>query len=159
FMKYGYSRRFHDEFVQAQLEAQEAKGGIWGSGEHYPDYDERLEWWIRRANALVTFEAKYKGRDDYFQLGLASEWDRMADHVGKTVTVFGSLGEPKMDKSPFIATISHERFNDFGIVAFELEDLEALGLDAFDGEYFYVRGKLSQYKDKYQFKATDVEKV
>ncbi len=160
FSKYGYSRRFHDEFVAAQEEAQAAKRGIWGNDiEHYPDYDERLLWWDTRARAIANFETKYKGKKDVFQLGLDSEWDRMANHVGETITVFGTLGKKKLDKSPYIVGLSHKRFVDFAMVAFDKAAIDALDLDRFDGQYLYVRGKMTTYKGKYQFKVQNIEKM
>jgi endonuclease YncB( thermonuclease family) len=42
FSKYGYSRRFHADFVAAEDEARAAHRGIWDPTlQHYPDYDER----------------------------------------------------------------------------------------------------------------------
>ncbi|OIP38117.1 MAG: hypothetical protein AUK47_12545 [Deltaproteobacteria bacterium CG2_30_63_29] len=158
FPKYGYSRRYHDDFVQAQDEARAAQLGVWNpSVEHYPDYDERLEWWDRRAQAIQHYEETYKDKEDYFQLGLDSEWQRMAPMVGKQVTIFGNIGEIKKEKSPYLVQMSHVRGTSFSLVAFELADFEALDIDRYDGEYFYVRGKLSSYKDTYQFKAADIE--
>jgi len=158
FPKYGYSRRYHDDFVQAQDEARAAQLGVWNpSVEHYPDYDERLEWWDRRAQAIQHYEETYKDKEDYFQLGLDSEWQRMAPMVGKQVTIFGNIGEIKKEKSPYLVQMSHVRGTSFSLVAFELADFEALDIDRYDGEYFYVRGKLSSYKDTYQFKVADIE--
>ena len=160
FMKYGYSRRFHEEFVEAQEYAQANKLGIWGDGvDHYFDYDERLEWWKRRANALVSFENEYMGSPDVIQLGLDSEWDKMANLLGTEVTVFGTLGDLKLEKSPYLMRMSHKRGSDFTIVAFDWDDVEALGIERFKGEYFYARGKLSEYKGKYQFKTSNLKKV
>lgn len=158
FPKYGYSRRYHEEFVKAQEEARAAQIGIWDpSIEHYPDYEERLVWWERRAQAIQHFEETYKGKEDFFQLGLPSEWERMAPLVGKKVTVFGTIGDVKKERSPYLVQLSHVRGLSFSVVAFELADLEALDVDPYEGEYFYVRGTLSSYRDAFQFKATDVE--
>ena len=50
FTKYGYSRRFHQEFVDAEREAKAAHLGIWDPTKlHYPDYAERKPWWTARA--------------------------------------------------------------------------------------------------------------
>ena len=49
FVKYGRSRRFHREFVEAQKRAQADQLGIWADGKmHYDDYPERLKWWGER---------------------------------------------------------------------------------------------------------------
>jgi len=160
FSKYGYSRRFHQQFVDAQAEAQAKELGIWGDDiEHYPDYDERLPWWNRRAEAIAHYEREHMDDPAYFQLGIDEEWDRMADHVGKTVTVFGTIGATYLDDSPYRVNMSHKRFQDFTVVAFDRPALDELGILEFDGEFFYVRGELSTYRGKYQFKADDVVKV
>ena len=50
FTKYGYSRRFHKEFVAALAEAKAAHRGIWAPGAMAaPDYPEREAWWNARA--------------------------------------------------------------------------------------------------------------
>ena len=115
--------------------------------------------WEGAEGAIAHFETKYKGKKDVFQLGLDTEWDRMATQVGKTVTVFGTLGKKKLDKSPYIVGISHKRFIDFALVAFDKAEIDALDLDRFDGQYLYVRGLLTTYKGKVQFKVQNIEKM
>lgn len=161
FPKYGYSKRYHSEFVEAQDEARMAKRGIWADNVvgAYPDYDERLEWWERRAQAIQHFEEKHLGKEDMFQLGQASEWTRLEKKVGETVTVFGAFGRSSLKKTPYLLRMSHKKGVDFTIVAFDEAQLQAVDLLKFKGEYFYVRGKLSAYRGRPQFKATDVEKA
>jgi endonuclease YncB( thermonuclease family) len=162
FPKYGYSRRFHDDFVAAQREAQEAKRGIWGSEfDHYPDYDERLDWWTRRANAIVRFENKYSGDADVYALGNDGDelWTELIEREGEVVTVFGTISAISRDDTPYLVRMSHTKGKDFSIVAFTDAELEALQIDAFDGEYFYVRGKLSTYNGRPQFRAENVERI
>ena len=46
FTKYGYSRRYHAEFLKAEEEAKAAHRGIWAAGTmHAPDYPERNRYW------------------------------------------------------------------------------------------------------------------
>ncbi|MHC4390979.1 MAG: thermonuclease family protein, partial [Planctomycetota bacterium] len=56
YVKYGRSQRFHEAFTAAQEEARRNKAGIWNpEGQHYGDYERRLAWWNRRAEALDRF--------------------------------------------------------------------------------------------------------
>ncbi len=160
FTKYGYSRRFHDEFVAAQAEAQAAARGIWAAGaEAYPDYEERLRWWNRRGNALVVFETRHGGREGVVHLGHEPDYALLAEWVGEVVTVFGTLGERRTEGLPHIARLPHVRGESFSLVAFSEAEWDAMQLDAFAGDYFYVRGKLSEYGGRYQFKVTDIEAI
>jgi endonuclease YncB( thermonuclease family) len=161
FMKYGYSARFHDAFVAAQAEAQAAKRGIWsGSYETYPDYPERLTWWTRRAEALRHFQATYAGQPDAFDISSDEDWARLKAAEGQVITVFGSLGDSRLDKgAPFIAYIPHNRTEKLGLVSFDLAALDALDLSQYESEYFYVRGKLSLYKGTPQLNVKDIQRV
>ena len=91
FMKYGRSRRFHREFVDAQKEAQEAKRGIWKPGAmHYDDYDERLRWWAEREAAITRFERE---QNEHPESHIAlTRWDAMLkleQRLGQEVTAAG----------------------------------------------------------------------
>jgi endonuclease YncB( thermonuclease family) len=161
FMKYGYAARYHKEFADAQAEARAAQRGIWADDvEQYPDYPERLTWWTRRADALQRFQSNYAAQPDAFDLSSPQEWARLKAAEGQTVTVFGSLGDSRLDKgAPFIAYLPHDRTQKLGIVAFERAALDALNLNQYEGEYLYVRGKLSLYKGSPQILAADIERI
>lgn len=161
FTKYGRSERFHDEFVKAQEEARAAKRGIWGDEvPHYPDYDERLVWWDKRAEQIARFRSEHAGKPDIIELGVDEDWERLSTFVGREVTVFGTVSDLRLDKGvPFIANMGHRRGQDFSIVAFDEGALTRLGLQRFDGSYVYVRGEVGTYKDRPQFLATKVYKV
>ena len=162
FMKYGYSSRFHEELLAAQKEARDAKRGIWGGKiEGYTDYDERLEWWTRRAEALRNFQQTHGGSADVVQLGMAGAHERLTAMLGQPVTVFSSLDrKSRLDKgAPFIRFLSHTKKHNFALVSQTLAGLDALNLDQYQGEYFYVRGTLSAYKGSPQFQVTAIEKV
>ncbi len=153
FTKYGYSKRFHKEFTEAQAEAQKKKLGIWKPGaQAYPDYAERLTWWGERAETIKRFEAKHQGKKDVVMLGLESEWDRLIAMDGMDVTVFGTVGDLVLDKTPYRAYLSHQKNNDFALISFRQGDVEKLGLERYSGEYVYVRGRVSIYKGRPQFK-------
>lgn len=152
FAKYGYSKRYHKEFVEAQAEAQKKKLGIWKPGaEAYPDYAARLKWWGERAETIQRFEAKHLGKKDVVMLGVEGEWERLKQLDGMDVTVFGTVGDLVTDKTPYRAYMSHRKNEDFAIISFKAGEIEALGLEKYSGEYVFVRGRVSIYKGRPQF--------
>ncbi len=160
FTKYGYSKRFHLAFVQAQQEAQAAKRGIWAPGaKHYPDYDERLAWWDRRARQIARFEKRYEGRPGYVRLGRPGAMDRLLAAEGRTVTVFGTIAEMRLDEAPYLVWLAHEKKNDFALVAFDEAELKKLSPGKWYGWYVYVRGRVSLYRGRPQMKAAEVRRI
>jgi endonuclease YncB( thermonuclease family) len=149
FTKYGYSKRFHKEFTEAQLFAKESRAGIWDSTSLcYPDYKERLEWWNRRAEAIRNFETKYKGRPRYYSI--LDDFDSLKNHVGDQVVVFGSISEMYMDKEPYLIRLPHSAKEHLDLTIFpESEELfEALNIEQLEGEFVYVRGELKNYEGR-----------
>lgn len=151
FTKYGYSRRFHDEFVTAEREARDAQVGIWEPDtEHYPDYDVRIPWWLGRAAFIEAFEREAADREDFISL---THWDalrRMQDMVGEDVTVLATVGSihPAKRGGPNRVMLSRRMFGDFPLVVFDEEVLDESQLEKYKGEYVRVRGMVSEYENK-----------
>jgi len=139
FTKYGYSERFHDEFLAAEREAKAAKRGIWSEGGmHYPDYEKRIPWWNRRANAIRNFDREYRDRENYFMLGEPYGLARMDGLVGQEVVVFGIWdGFSGITTDGRTARLSHMVDNDFTVVI-----PQGVEVAATEGEYAYFRGTL-----------------
>ncbi len=92
YVKYGRLVRFDAAFRAAQGEAQAARRGIWDAkGQHYPDYEQRLAWWERRAVALERFAALAAAGGTTVQLGSADALAVLAGRKGSEVDVFGLL--------------------------------------------------------------------
>ncbi len=160
FTKYGYSKRFHAAFVAAQAEARRERRGIWApDAKGYPDYPERLAWWEGRARQIARFEKRYEGRPGYVRLGRPDAMDRLLAAEGRVVTVFGTIGEMRLDETPYLVWLSHEKKNDFTLVAFDDAQLETLAPGRYYGWYVYVRGRVSLYRGRPQMKATDVRRI
>ncbi len=149
FSKYGYSRRFHDEFVAAEAEARAAKRGIWDpTKQHYPDYDERKTWWDARAEVIAAYENEAKGKENWIQLTNSDAIDRLEKHVGKEVVVLGAISSIKRgDRGPTRIMLSRKRGNDFTLVVFDKDVFAATGADVHNGEYVRVRGYVSRYNN------------
>lgn len=94
FVKYGRSRLYHRQFVEAEVEAQ-AKGlGIWDpktdAGGNHRDYAMLIPWWSLRDSVVQDY--RYMG----IQAGVLSvrlDYDHLleAARVGNEVTVFCDL--------------------------------------------------------------------
>ncbi|MCB9717141.1 MAG: thermonuclease family protein [Myxococcales bacterium] len=148
FSKYGYSRRFHDEFVQAQAEAQANRRGIWDpKTEHYPDYDLRLRWWDSRAEVIARFEEQARGREDWLVLTNWDSMDRLAEHEGDEVVVLATVGDirPREGKRPARVMLSRRMFSDLPLIFFDDEVLDACRIEEARGEFVQVRGTVSRY--------------
>ncbi len=150
FVKYGRSRRFHREFLEAQKQAQDAKLGIWAPGKmHYDDYAERLKWWGEREAAITRFEKQMEDRpESYVAL---TRWDAMLkleQKIGKEVTLLGAVTEVKFgERGPSLVKLSRNRGNDFDIVFWDKDVLLASGAQYKKGEYIQVRGVVNKYRD------------
>lgn len=90
FTKYGFSRRFHADFIQAQAEAQRAGRGVWGDAvEHYPDYPERLRWWNARAEFIERFRLAAAGQGRFVALDGENSGRTLRSQAGQRVEILG----------------------------------------------------------------------
>jgi endonuclease YncB( thermonuclease family) len=153
FVKYGRSRRFHKEFMDAEAEAKAAQRGIWKPGtEHYDDYDERLKWWWDREKAITRFERQAEEQpNEYIAL---TRWDAMTkleQKLGQQVTVLGAVGEVKFgERGPSVVKLSRNRGNDLDVVFFDKDVLLSTGVQFKRGEYVQVRGLVNKYRDNFR---------
>ena len=162
FNKYGNSKRFNAEFVEAQNYAKQNSIGIWDPNKkHYPDYDERLIWWDKRAKQLDDFEAKYSGNENYFNLGNDKDFARLGNYVGQEITVFGSIGEVLTKKFPYILRIPHTKDEVFSVIIYEENAglLTDLDIDTKKEYYVFIKGTLETYKDGFQIVLRDKENL
>ena len=151
FMKYGYSRRFHQEFEEAQNEAR-AKGlGIWNpKAESYKDYDKRLVWWNARAKFIDAFRKRSRQDSSYI---LMDYWDTektLMESIGKEVTLLGTVGSIKKKDSGFRRVLlSRKRGHDFPLIFFNKYVFDVSGIESQRGEFIQVKGIVSEYKNPF----------
>jgi endonuclease YncB( thermonuclease family) len=144
YTKYGYSKRYHEEFLAAEREARNARRGIWNpEGMHYPDYRKRVLWWNQRANAIRNFEKKYSNRDNYFMLGSPYALSGLGRSVGKEIVVFGAVCRTNVMRQGLSVWLSHTVGNDFQVTF-----PEGVGIDIDGGEFAYFRGILRVSDDR-----------
>jgi endonuclease YncB( thermonuclease family) len=148
FSKYGYSRRFHNEFVTAENEARAARRGIWDPTiQHYPDYEERKKWWDGRAEFIKAFEAEAVDHENYLELTNIDAPARLEAAVGHEVVVLGSISEVKLgDPGPTLVMLGRRRGNDFPLVFFDKDVFAASHAGEHVGEYVRVKGTISRYE-------------
>jgi len=149
FTKYGRSRRFHREFVEAQKEAQAAHRGIWKPGAmHYDDYDERLRWWGEREAAITRFE-KEAVEDPESHIAL-TRWDallKLEQRIGQETVLFGSVQDVVFnDRGPAVVKLARTRSSSFDIVFFDKDVLLNTGIQFKRGEYVQVKGVVTKYR-------------
>lgn len=162
FSKYGYVARFDKEFKAAQKYAQDNKLGIWSGKElSYPDYAERLQWWDKRGDQIKRYETLYDGKPGYFSMLDATDYNRLKDKLGDTVTVFGNIARVITDNEPHIAKIEISDDEHLDLVFFKknYELMEELKLSDPKGYYLYVKGKLSEYKGRIQIIIEDKSQI
>jgi len=151
FTKYGYSRRFHDQFSRAQEEAREKQLGIWEPGkQHYDDYDVRLAWWNSRGEFVQQFEEQAEGAADHIVLTNWDAMERLGEMRGEWVRVLATVGEvkPRKGRAPARIMLSRRLFEDFPVIAFDDEVVEDSGVEKSLGEYVIVEGRVSRYTYK-----------
>jgi endonuclease YncB( thermonuclease family) len=150
FTKYGYSRRFHDQFVAAEAEARAAKRGIWDpTKQHYPDYPERKAWWDPRADFIAAFEKEMGEHDNFIELTNIDTPERLEKLVGKEVVVLGAVSEVRLgDKGPTIVLLGRRKGNDFPLVFFDRDVFTSSHIADHVGEYVRVRGFAAVYQNE-----------
>ncbi len=153
FSKYGYSRRYHKEFLAAETEAKAAKRGIWASGVmSYPDYPERETWWNARADFLEEFRKEAEGKPNYVDLTHWNAMQQLEAYVGKEVHIVSTVDDVRYaDKGPARATLSHGKFG-FPLIFFDRDVLGTSGLAEWKGEYVVVTGIPTFYENKHTHK-------
>ena len=150
FPKYGFSRRYHKEFMAAQDEARAAKRGIWAPDlMHAPDYEERLEWWMARGAFVEEFRKQGEGKPNYIDL---THWDSMKqieEHVGKEVHILATVDEVVLNtKGPKRVTLSHRARGGFPLIFWDADVLGTTGLREWKSEFVVVTGIPSFYTFK-----------
>jgi endonuclease YncB( thermonuclease family) len=162
FVKYGHTRRFHENFLAAEKEAQANSRGIFGKPPKlpaYPDYELRLKWWHERDRALEYLNRREKAEPTMVLLGLDREWKQALDLADQQATIAGSASTLRHVSAGFgWIALGHRSNKDFLIVG-SIEKLKQSPLVGFEGDYVLVTGKVSLHEGKPQMKLEDVTSV
>jgi endonuclease YncB( thermonuclease family) len=155
FPKYGNSRRFHQEFLDAEAEAKAAKRGIWADGVmSYPDYPEREAWWQARGDFVAAFRKDGEGKPNYIDI---SHWDALSEleaQVGKEVVLLGVVDNVTIgERGPTRVTLSRSRGGGgFPLIFFDKDVFGTSGIAKWRGEYVTVTGTPTFYENKHNHK-------
>lgn len=149
FTKYGYSRRFHEEFIAAQNEARAARRGIWDpTRQHYPDYDVRLKWWNARGEFLRRFEQQAVGREHWVILTNWDSMSRLEKLEGQEVVVLGAVGEIRLgDRGPTKVLLSRRMHSNLPLIFFDKDVFLGSGVAGMKGEFVKARGVVTRYRN------------
>lgn len=150
FVKYGRSRRFHQEFLQAQAQAQAAQRGIWDpSKQHYDDYPERLAWWAEREQAVLRFEQEMESHPEYVSLTRSSALLKLEERLGKEVVVLGAVTSVRLgDRGPTVVRLGRPGGDDFEVVFFDKDVALSSGVMQKRGEFVRIRGVVSKFRSR-----------
>lgn len=160
FTKYGRSRRFHREFLEAQKQAIAAERGIWKPNAlHYDDYDERLQWWGEREASINRFEHEQAEHpESYVAL---TRWDallKLEQRLGQEVTLLGTVQDViQRESGPAVVKLARTRAQNFDIVFWDRDVLLGTGLQFKRGEYVRVRGVVQKYRNARGLDALQVQ--
>jgi endonuclease YncB( thermonuclease family) len=154
FDKYGRSRRFHDEFKKAEVEAKAAKRGIWATGVmSYPDYPEREAWWNARGDFVEEFRQAAVDKPNYIDITHWDSLEQLEKLAGKEVVMLGTVGDVRIgEKGPSTVTLSRRLGSDFPLIFFDRDVMGTSGIEAWKGEFVVVTGIPSFYENKHTHK-------
>lgn len=146
FTKYGYSRRFHKEFLDAEAEAKRKKRGIWNpSAKSYRDYDVRRKWWDARADFIRAFEHDATGEESFILFSHYDGGNRLESLVGQDVTVLSTVDRITRFENLIRVSLATSWRRKFPLIFFDEPAFVESGIDGFVKEPVRVRGRVERY--------------
>jgi len=160
YTKYGYSSRYHEDFIAAEHEARKKKVGIWNKKTHcYPDYDERISLWTDRADAIRNFNSSFSNNDDYFMLANETDWSRLKDYVGQEITVFGTIDQIRKKGPPYRLFMAHKQGALF-LLYTDDADLHRMIIEKhYNDRFIYISGTLEKDDKYYSMRIIDYGRI
>jgi endonuclease YncB( thermonuclease family) len=153
--KYGRSRRFHKEFVEAQKFAQKSKLGVWSkSGKHYPDYDVRMKWWDKRGEQIDHYRKNNKGKI-LFIGGNDYDYYKLKNFINKKITIFGLITGIEEDTEEYTYKVPFKQFVDATVHVSKKAGISLQKLKKNKDYYAYMTGTVKQdHNNKYHIYIT-----
>jgi endonuclease YncB( thermonuclease family) len=144
YTKYGYSLKYHDQFIEAENTAKNKKIGIWDEkGMHYPDYAVRLSNWKIRADQIQNFQTEFSN-DSYFLIQDETDFNKLKDMIDQEITVFGTIDSIRKTGPPWKTFMEHKQGQSIMLITDDNRIYDIL-LSAYnDEEFIYCHGKLEK---------------
>ncbi len=173
FVKYGRSRLYHNQFIEAEAKAQSKKLAIWdpktNAGGDKRDYEKLIPWWNLRDSVVQDYRSKLSGvlsvRLDYDQIVNAA---KNSDYITVFCDLQGGINKWVGDNALIYAGSKYQKFNLWipdinSDSAQEILQLIELRYVKYGRSYVYVSGEASLYPDnpngKPQIILTDVSQL
>ena len=149
--KYGRSRRFHKQFVEAQEFAKKSKLGVWSKdGKHYPDYEARLKWWNKRGEQIDDYRKNGKKKGYLFIGGNDYDYYKLKKFIGKRVKVFGLIRDIEEETNEFTYKLPFKQFVDVTVHVSKKAGISFDKLKENQDYYAYIKGEVKQdHNNKY----------
>jgi len=150
FDKYGRSLRFEGAFIAAEREARIRRRGIWSRyAMAYPNYDERLRCWHRRAETITRFETKHGAEKNAVSIMDEDDWGRLAGLVDREVLLFGTVKALNEEATPPVLEMHHKQFARMAVTLSSRKVFDAVKvfLEAYEHDFILVRGVLGPIKE------------
>jgi len=168
FDKYGRSERIEAAFIAAEREARIHNRGIWSPyAMAYPNYDERLAYWSRRAKTISGFEKKHGAEANAVSVMDEDDWRRLPGLVGKEALLFSTVNGRNLKVDPPVLELHHKEFSRVAVTFSDRAVFEAVAgfLQDFEKDFVYFRGavgrgaKLGGRTYHYRLRISDREQV
>lgn len=171
FIKYGYSRLYHQEMTRAEIEAQANNLGVWNSqintGKRKRNYNLLVPWWTLRASIIENYR-NYGIAAGVLAVRLDFSKILAAAAAGKYITVLFDLqgGVSKwLDNGALIYDGTKDHRLKLWIPDTNSEEMKPL-LQLLKNRYFglgrgyvYLSGEVHMYRDKPEIILSEIEQL
>ncbi len=172
FLKYGRSRIYDKELLDAERVSQKSRLMIWdentNAGGKKRDYDQLIPWWYVRASIVDRFRLACMERDI---LSVKSDYEKIValakkrEEAALFIDLQGEFGLTRSGSGAFLKTGSHLR--PFNIWMPDVDDLSNLDkMQLIHSRYIKqkrnygcISGKLSIWGDVPQFHMDDIDEI
>ena len=159
YTKYGFSHRYHDDFIVAENEAKKNNLGVWDNiGSHYPDYPARIKLWNNRAESIKSFKKSSVDNETQFIILDDSDWNRLNEYVGKEITVLGSIDQTRKTGPPFKFYMDHKLGRSI-LFYTDSEKLFRKILNNFNNESIFPISGILEKDDKYRIQISNFDQI
>jgi endonuclease YncB( thermonuclease family) len=160
YAKYGYSKKYHKEFLEAEKYARENKLGIWtDEGKHYPDYAQRTKWWNERGDSISFFENNFADNPEYVMIIDEQDWKNLETQLGRKLTLFGTIDHFNKKGPPYRLLMTYKVGRSLLLLTDSRDIFHKLTGISGDESCVYVEGVLEKNRGGYYVKIENPKAV